>query len=48
MLNKMEKEESPCCTGCWKWNKFGKECHAYWDYKKECTFKEETQGEELL
>tara|TARA_B100000315_G_C14498603_1_gene551240 strand:- start:354 stop:485 length:132 start_codon:yes stop_codon:yes gene_type:complete len=40
----MVKEiESPCCTGCWKWNKFGKECNVYWDFKKICTLREELE-----
>lgn len=44
---KEEKKESkekkipkapPVCEGCWRWEKFGKDCWYYWDGKKFCTF----------
>ena len=27
---------SKLCEGCWKWKAFGKDCHFYWESKKEC------------
>jgi hypothetical protein len=28
-----------CCIGCVRWEKFGKNCHYYWEGKKQCTMR---------
>jgi hypothetical protein len=28
-----------CCDGCVLWEKFGKNCHYYWENKKECSMR---------
>ncbi|MFH0867688.1 MAG: hypothetical protein V1831_00065 [Candidatus Woesearchaeota archaeon] len=42
---KIEKKEEKksnapiCCDGCVRWERFGKNCHYYWEGKKECTMR---------
>ena len=32
------EQENPCKT-CLKWERFGKDCHVYWEGKTFCTLK---------
>ncbi|HLG23692.1 MAG TPA: hypothetical protein VI564_02050 [Candidatus Nanoarchaeia archaeon] len=35
---KTEPKSVPlCCRGCVRWERFGKQCHYYWELKKHCT-----------
>ena len=34
---KQDKNMAPCCSGCLRWEQFGRKCHYYWDLKKECS-----------
>jgi len=31
------KNVPPCCVGCVRWERFGKNCFYYWELKKHCT-----------
>lgn len=32
-----DKGIAPACKGCVRWDKFGKNCHYFWEAKKECS-----------
>ena len=32
-----KSDAPPCCVGCVRWEKFGKNCFYYWEGKKHCT-----------
>ena len=32
-----KSDAPPCCIGCVRWEKFGKNCFYYWEGKKHCT-----------
>jgi len=36
---KADNSSSKCCIGCVIWEKFGKDCHYYWENKKQCTMR---------
>ena len=39
-IEKKEEKKSDipiCCSGCVRWEKFGKNCFYYWEAKKHCT-----------
>jgi hypothetical protein len=47
-----EKEEKkqdapPCCAGCIRWQRFGKNCFYYWELKKHCTMWSSTWDESM-
>jgi len=33
------KKHAPACSGCLKFQQFGKKCRVFWEGKKECTLK---------
>ena len=32
-----KSDAPPCCIGCVRWEKFGRNCFYYWEGKKHCT-----------
>lgn len=32
-----DQNKAPACNGCVRWEQFQKNCHYYWDLKKECS-----------
>lgn len=35
--SKGEKAGAPACEGCIRWERFGRNCHYFWELKKECS-----------
>lgn len=42
-----KQDAPPCCAGCVRWSKFGKNCFYYWELKKHCTMWSATWDESM-
>lgn len=47
MVDEKAKQETQnkCCANCLKWGQFGERCWVFWEGKKECSQRVESQDE---